>query len=257
MMQFASSSAMDPKQLVEVIRLDQALSVVGRGVGVDEDRQLEGVPTADLLAAYAGTLVELRRRGVVRTGNAPVGDYAEWLVAGALDGTLATNTSAKSSDLTLPDGRRVQVKARLVGGTGKGQLQTSPFRSWNFDAAALVLLDSATYDVRLAVLAPVEAVRANARWRKHVNGDVVFIRPPLTTAHGVVDISQLVRTAATDKPRADTEEENTGRLAFRTMCHDRGHEGSQRPAGPRPQGRPVPGTEVGLDGAQAARRPSQ
>ena len=128
------------------------------------DRNLQDEATAELLSSYAAVLAELRRRGVVRTGNAPVGDYAEWLVAGALDGTRVDSSSAKSSDLTLPDGRRIQVKARLVGGEGKGQWQTSPFRSWDFDAAAL--LDGATYNVRLAVLAPVETVRAHAHCQR-------------------------------------------------------------------------------------------
>ncbi len=38
----------------------------------------------ELLAGYARSLAELRRRGVVRSANAPAGDYAEWLVKTAL-----------------------------------------------------------------------------------------------------------------------------------------------------------------------------
>ena len=100
----------------------------------------------DLLVGYAMTLAELRQRGVLRTNNAPVGDYAEWLLHQTLGGTLAASTSAKSSDLTLDDGRRVQVKARVVADppTG-GQLQTSPFRSWDFDLAALMLFRADSY----------------------------------------------------------------------------------------------------------------
>lgn len=68
----------------------------------------------ELLAGYAGILVELRRRGVIRSANAPAGDYAEWLCATALGGKLVDNFSVKSHDLTLPDGRLVQVKARVT-----------------------------------------------------------------------------------------------------------------------------------------------
>lgn len=150
----------------------------------------------DLLGGYAATIMELRRRGVLRTNNAPVGDFAEWLLARALGGLLADSTSAKSYDLTLPDGRRVQVKARLVADRPTaGQLQSSPFRSWDFDAAALMLFRATTYEPALAVMAPTHVVRTHAKRRSHINGDVVFIRPPLTIAAGVEDITFTVAAA--------------------------------------------------------------
>ncbi|MEX2654251.1 MAG: hypothetical protein WD532_04380, partial [Acidimicrobiia bacterium] len=64
----------------------------------------------DLLSSYAAILAELRERGVVRSANAPAGDYAEWLCSRALGATLVDNFSVKSHDLVLSDGRRVQVK---------------------------------------------------------------------------------------------------------------------------------------------------
>ena len=54
-----------------------------------------------LLFGYARILAELRDRGVVRSNNAPAGDYAEWLCASALDATLVDNFSVKSYDLAL------------------------------------------------------------------------------------------------------------------------------------------------------------
>lgn len=156
----------------------------------------EETSTSELLTQYAATLVELRRRGVLRTNNAPLGDYAEWLLHRALGGELADSTSAKSYDLILVDGQRVQIKARLISEPpARGQLQTSPFRSWDFELAALMLFRSDSYTPVLAVLAPVEVVRQHARYRRHVNGDVVFIRPPLTTAPCVRDITNIVVAA--------------------------------------------------------------
>ena len=153
----------------------------------------EEASVPELLAGYAATLVELRRRGVLRTNNAPVGDYAEWLLAHTLGGALADSTSAKSYDVTLPDRRRVQVKARLVTDPPQaGQLQTSPFRSWDFDAAALLLFRADSYAPILAVLAPVVVLRRHARVRRHVNGEVVFIRPPLTLEPAVEDLTEKV-----------------------------------------------------------------
>lgn len=156
----------------------------------------EQTSTPELLARYAATLVELRRRGVLRTNNAPLGDYAEWLLHRAIGGALADSSSAKSYDLRLEGGRRVQVKARLVGEPPtRGQLQTSPFRSWDFELAALMLFRSDSYAPTLAVLVPVTVLRAHARHRHHVNGDIVFIRPPLTTEPGVINITPAVLAA--------------------------------------------------------------
>lgn len=68
-----------------------------------------------LLARYASFLTALRDRGVVSSGNAPAGDYAEWLVAEALGGELVADFLVKSYDfLTVPDRERVQVKGRVI-----------------------------------------------------------------------------------------------------------------------------------------------
>src|SRR5262249_12003982 len=101
-----------------------------------------------------------------------------------------------SYDLTVGK-KRIQVKARLVSEPLKaGQTQTSPFRSWDFQSAAFVLLRDTSYEVVNAVLAPVEVVREYAAFRKHVNGWVLFVRPPLTTDARVTDITEQLRTAA-------------------------------------------------------------
>lgn len=157
----------------------------------------QSASSRELLSGYALTIAELRRRGIVRSNNAPAGDYAEWLVARALGGTLVENFSVKSYDISLDDSRRVQVKARVVSDPpASGQTQTSAFRSWDFELAALVLLNAADYAPTLGVLVPVATLRAHARHRAHVNGHVVFIRPPLTTAPDVTDITHRLAQAA-------------------------------------------------------------
>jgi hypothetical protein len=67
----------------------------------------------ELLALSRRILAELRRRGVIRSGNAPAGDYAELPVQRATSGELAPN-SQKSWDVVARDGERLQVKARVV-----------------------------------------------------------------------------------------------------------------------------------------------
>jgi hypothetical protein len=56
---------------------------------------------------------ELLSRGIVRSANAPAGDYAELLVQRACGGALAPK-SQKSWDVLTPNGRRLQVKARVI-----------------------------------------------------------------------------------------------------------------------------------------------
>jgi hypothetical protein len=158
---------------------------------------LSHVATADLLAGYAATLRELRRRDAIRSANAPAGDYAEWLVARATNGELVKNFSVKSFDITLPSGERVQVKARVTSDPPRsGQLQTSPFRSWDFELAAFVLLRDRDYAVQRAVLVPTEVVRQVAKHRPHVNGHVVFMTPALLDHASSRDITEAVRRSA-------------------------------------------------------------
>lgn len=151
----------------------------------------------ELLAGYARTLAELRRRDVVRSNNAPAGDYAEWLVWKALGGKLAENPSEKSWDVCLPSGKRVQVKARVTSlPLRAGQLQTSPFRSWEFDLAAFVLLAADDYRVTRAALVPVAVVREVARRRPHVNGDVVMMNNALLGHPEATDLTEALNRAA-------------------------------------------------------------
>jgi hypothetical protein len=152
---------------------------------------------AELLSGYAATLADLRRRGVVRSNNAPAGDYAEWLVKQAVGGQLVENFSVKSYDIDAPKHGRIQVKARVVSNPPTAsQLQTSPFRSWDFDLAAFVLLDSTDYTVRKAALVPRHVVEGVARRREHINGSVVFMTPALLNDPLAEDLTEALQAEA-------------------------------------------------------------
>jgi hypothetical protein len=47
--------------------------------------KVAGASTRDLLRQYGLILSDLRARGVIRSENSPVGDYAEYLASRALD----------------------------------------------------------------------------------------------------------------------------------------------------------------------------
>ena len=99
--------------------------------------------------------------------------------------------------MATDNGRRVQVKARVTSEPpNASQLQTSPFRSWDFDLAAFVLLRDYDYAVRRAVLLPVEVVRAQSTYRSHVNGSVVMMRGALLDHEDAEDITARLRAAA-------------------------------------------------------------
>lgn len=129
----------------------------------------------DLLAMYARILDELLRRNLIRTRNAPAGDYAEALVARALDGTLKPN-STKSWDVTTAAGQRVQVKCRVLGPATRKSAHYSVFRSWDFDIAVFVTFDQGTYEVLSATSLPAESVKGKARFSAHVAGAFLTIR---------------------------------------------------------------------------------
>lgn len=132
-------------------------------------------PTPALLSQYAQILAELRVRGVVRTGNAPLGDYAEHMALSVYGGSLARN-SAKSYDLTATDGRSIQVKARTVSASTSPSAVFSVFRSFDFDVATLLVLDSRTYDLEWAWEMGPDQVRKASRWSEHVRGYLLTIR---------------------------------------------------------------------------------
>jgi hypothetical protein len=147
---------------------------------------------SDLLGIYGQVLEELNERGVIRSANAPTGDYAEWLVQRALGGELQPNAN-KSADLIVRK-KKIQIKARVLSDPEKsGERQLSSFRSWDFDAAVIVLFDR-RYAVRRATRIKVGELEATAREDKWVSGQRVIARDALLD-HGR-DITEKLREAA-------------------------------------------------------------
>ncbi|MFY9999658.1 MAG: hypothetical protein WAK76_09200 [Trebonia sp.] len=156
---------------------------------------LSTVSDSGLFSLYRAILSELKHRGVIRTENAPVGDYAEYLVATALGGKLARNAE-KSWDVLGEGGEKLQVKARVVSDPAKpGQLQLSPFRSFGFDSAVIVLLSATDYAVSRASKVPRCVVESSAIYRQHVNGKILFARPEIMGHPDATDLTAALRAA--------------------------------------------------------------
>ncbi len=158
--------------------------------GLISQRGLQAVPSRLLLATYESILMELRDREVVRTNDAPAGQYAEWLAWRVFGGELAHN-SVKSYDLLTPEGDRIQVKARVLRKPNLvSERQLSPFRSFDFEKSLVILFDR-TYGVLRAVLLPCEIVRSQSTFNKHVNGSILIARDTVLL-HGE-DVTDLFR----------------------------------------------------------------
>ncbi len=94
------------------------------------------------------------------------------------------------------DGEKLQVKARVVSDPAEpGQLQLSPFRSFAFDSAVIVLLSATDYAVVRASKVPRCVIESSAVYRRHVNGKVLFARPEILGHPDATDLTATLRTA--------------------------------------------------------------
>lgn len=144
---------------------------------------------------YGRIIDELRDRKILRTGNAPLGDYAEWLFAKAYGWSLEPNSSA-GHDATA-GGKRYQIKARRLVHDGKGSRQLGVLRNLeggDFDTLAAVLFSS-RYSVWRAALIPIEIVQQRAKKVAHVNGWRFILDDAVWSLPGVVDVTLALRDA--------------------------------------------------------------
>jgi hypothetical protein len=144
----------------------------------------------ELLQLGRATIEELRLRGVVRSGNAPAGDYAEWLAAERLPGTLA-GRSERSWDVLTESGERIQVKARVVADPkDPGQRQLSVLRSFDFDWLLILLFDD-KFRVWRAVKVLPAAAELSAYRSEHVNGYVLYAKDSLLDDPATIDLADM------------------------------------------------------------------
>ncbi len=154
--------------------------------------QLADLTTLGLFSLYAGVLDELRARGVTRSANNPVADYAENLVAQALDLELAPK-STRGHDAVGRDGVRYEIKSRRIT-SHNGSRQLSAIRGLDeqhFDFLVGVLFRE-DFTVQRACVVPYEVVVNRSTYRKHPNAWVLHLRDEIWNAVGVTDITEDV-----------------------------------------------------------------
>ena len=139
----------------------------------------ERSPLADLLSLHARIETELRRRGVLRTANGPVGDYAEHLFHRAFGWRLEANSRA-GYDAVDASGNRYQIKGRRENPRTRSR-QLSALRNLDaddFDFLAAVLLDE-FYGVKRALVLPRSVVRQRATFSAHTNSHILILSDTL------------------------------------------------------------------------------
>lgn len=142
-----------------------------------------------LLGLHAEVSAELRKRGICRSSNNPVADFAEGLVAKALGLTLAKG-STTGFDATDSSGRRYEIKARRMTGSSKASMLSAirGLEKKHFDFLVAVIFNE-DYTVQRAVQLPHDTVQRIAKFRKHVNAHIVMIRD-MWKAEGARDITR-------------------------------------------------------------------
>ncbi len=154
------------------------------------DGLLTSLSDLELLSLHSGILTELRLRGVIRTKNNPVGDYAEWLVSKALGMTLLSNSSA-GADAIDADGMKVQIKARRVTPDNPSR-QLSALRNYeaaDFDYLIAVIFDEA-YNVLDGYKIPHAVIRDYARHSDHVNAHIINLKGAILSDPRVTSIKE-------------------------------------------------------------------
>jgi hypothetical protein len=148
--------------------------------------------THDLLRCYAAILDELRSRGVIRTQNNPVADYAEWLTAKKLGLELTPNSNA-GYDAIGSNGDRFQIKSRRID-LLRDRRQLSVIR--NLDAIEfdylIGVLFSMDFSTVEAYKVPHAIIRDFARFSSHQNGYILHLCGNILNSPGVEDISRVL-----------------------------------------------------------------
>lgn len=160
--------------------------------------ELQNLSASELFGLFAKIMAEMRQRSIVRSSNNPVADYAEYLVASALDLKLV-GPSTTGYDATDSKGQRYEVKARRM--TRGPSRQLSAIRGLgkqHFDYLAGVLFNE-DFTVYRACLIPFEVIGEVSIHREHVNAHIMHLSDSILKRPDVRDITAQVQAATKSK----------------------------------------------------------
>jgi len=167
---------------------------------------LKDLTPPELLVMHAAVSDELRRRGVTRSSNNPVGDLAEHLFCRAFGWKQAPN-SMRDADATDSAQVRYQIKGRRLTAHNNsrqlGALRDLPAQG--FDILAAVLFQQ-EYRVLRAALIPHARVVALAKRVERTNSWRFLLRDAVWSAPDVRDVTEDLRKAESVWAERLTEE---------------------------------------------------
>ncbi len=161
-------------------------------------RELKDLTPPELLVMHAAVSEELRRRGVTRSSNNPVGDLAEHLFCRAF-GWKQAPKSMRDADATDSAQIRYQIKGRRLtthsSSRQLGALRDLPARG--FDVLAAVLFQE-DYRVLRAALIPHARVVDLAKRVERTNSWRFLLRDSVWSVPDVRDVTTEVRRAESE-----------------------------------------------------------
>ncbi len=156
---------------------------------------LEKFSVPKLLGLYAEILEELRARKVIRSWNAPLGDYCEYLFCNAMEWQQETN-SKTGYDAIDNKGIKHQIKGRRPTKENRSRqlsfIRRLPEKQFDFLAAILFNED---YSVNRAAIIPHAVVHddMHSRYSEHANGWLFRLEDAIWEIPDVLDVTQNVK----------------------------------------------------------------
>jgi len=158
-------------------------------------QDLKKLTPSKLLVMHAAVSEELRRRGITRSSNNPVGDLAEHLFCRAFDWKLAPN-SMRDTDATDAANVRYQIKGRrLTALNDSRQLRAlRDLSAQGFDILAAVLFKE-DFRVLKAALIPHARVVELAKRVERTNSWRFVLRDAVWSVADVRDVTEDIQKA--------------------------------------------------------------
>lgn len=156
-------------------------------------KSLKNFSNRDLLKKHSSIVDELIKRGVIRTRNNPIADYAEWLVSNKFKWSLAPSSNT-GYDALDNDNIRYQIKCRRITVTRKSR-QLGVIRKLNekkFDFLVGVLFDD-YYKVFEAYIIPHDIIEKYSRFSEHQNGYILQLKGEILEDRKTENITKKFR----------------------------------------------------------------
>ena len=138
---------------------------------------LKNTTIKDLLKLQSSIVEELISRGVLRTGNNPAGDLAEYLFCKTFDWKLETN-SQNGFDATNNNNIKYQIKSRRLIRNIRGERLLSDFRDLElkkFDFLAGILFNADFSIYKAAIVPHQTVVDKSSSFSQHSNAHKFYL----------------------------------------------------------------------------------